>query len=595
MSLAEMISVTPLLKWLLEPTGSGSVGGRQDMSIMGMRRKFARHLKTILWIILATFVIGIPMTMYYGRFPSFGPRQTTTQQAQEDVVAAVGKDNITRSQLDAVYGLLLQQQATSGASVWGSQGVPLAAILQVRYQALGELASSAALAQEARKRGLQASDDEVRARIEQDTDAFIKQLQKSAQETKRDPREAYRDFMASKGTSRSRVSEGEFRGWLIDLINKKEKENLRRLILTDKLQAGMLASIRVSDADLMASYDEVKMTPIVISFSGLAKRTEAEAKKRTEETYSRLKKGANFAALAKSTSDLPPSTQSTAFKDWLPRPLIRAYFGEEAETALFGLKPGEFTAPVKTPMAYVIFRLEAKRRQLPADFAKKKEDQRKQLLAQRQQEAWAKAAGDIVKRLKLEPRTPEIAGLKALSEGKQAPAMKDLERACETPEGIPGEVVSAICYVLGQYHVERKEWEKAKEKFDASLSPPGDIARGVISGYPEDIYLALGKVALEEKKTAEALEYFAQADTSDNFMIHTRLLDIYEKMGRKDELKREKEWLVEYRQVLEQERQEAAKEAAQRPGPEKALPTQQPSKESPSPAPPPAVQKKAVR
>jgi len=541
------------------------------MSIMGMRRRFARHLKTILWIILAVFVIGIPFIYFGGRglYPTQIPG---APKPEEEVVATVAGEEIFRSQLDASYRSALEQQTGFSPSPWGPRGVSLAGVLGLRYQALMGLASSLAMAQEARQRGFTATKSEVRSRLEQEVEALIRDLQELARSRSRDPREFYREFMARQGNLRSRVSEGEFRGWLRDLLSRTQQEQIERLILAEKLRASIIAPIRISDADLLANYDEAKVRAILISTSGAKSRSEEEAKKQAAEVHARLKKGERFEALAKAASDEPDGKAAT---EWTPRSTFRAIYGEEAEKAAFSLAPGKFSAPVQTPSGYAIFKLEAIRRQLPADFAKKKEEEKKRLLGQRQGEAWGRFAAEVLEKLEIQPRVPEIAGLKALAEGKQAAAMAEFEKALEDPQGLGGEVFSSMCYHLGHFYFGQKEWEKAREKLEASLSPVGDFPHGAIIGYPEEIYLALGKIALEEKNPEEALDYFAQADASatGNYLLHLNLLEIYQKLGKEKKAKEQEKWLEEYRQEQARALREAAE--AQKVEKEQKKPSQQ--------------------
>ncbi|NIM07454.1 MAG: tetratricopeptide repeat protein [Armatimonadetes bacterium] len=561
------------------------------MSLMGLRRRFARHLRIGLWLILIGFVLGIFFLAFLSGGSGRRPLPGTGQPGQEDeVIAVVGEADIMRSDFERVYLPMLQQQASYGASIWGSIGVPLNAIMGIRYRVLQDLASTIAMAQEARNRGFEASPDEVDARIRQEVNVFVTQVQEQGRE--RDPRAIYRDVMASRGVKRSRVSEKEFRDWMTDTLAREEHEQLIRVILLDKLRASIIAPVQLSEADFLANYDEAQMTPIVFSFSaGEEEETKADAKKRAEETHSKLKSGADFDSLAKSVSDIPQ--QDIAAEDWVSRGNVRAFFGEEAEKALFALKPGEFSAPAETSMGYVIFRLDDIRRQLPEDFSENKEEYRRQATAQRQNEVWGEFSAEILEKLELQPRVPEVAGMKALEEGKRAEAMAAFEEAFQEPGNLPGEVFAAICYELGSYYFEQEDLDKAKEKFEASLSPRGDIPERVLARYPEDVYLALGKILLDEGNREEALSYLTQVDFSDDYIVHMMLLDMYEEMGETEKAAQQTEWLEEYRKIVQEEQERAMMEAAEQAGSEELVPSQNAPEASPSPTQPVSPQEEA--
>lgn len=561
------------------------------MSIMGIRRRFARHMKILLWIIIVAFVVGsvILFSFYSGGNPAGRGGAAPNQQADE-VIATVGGEKILRSELDATHRAYLEQQASLGSSMWGTSGVPLSAILAIRYQALQDLGNSKALADQAHKQMFEATREEVKMRVDQEVEGFVAQVKQSAEQSHRDPREMFRSVMASKGTVRSRVSEDEFRDWLAQLVESSDRAQIERSILIEKLRASVVAPIRASEADLVANYDEADVRYIAVSFPGLKGRTEEQAKQRAQEASARLKSGTGFEAVSRSVSDVP---ESPTPQKWLARPMIRARFGEEGEKAVFAMKPGATSAPVRTPSAYVIFKFNATRRQLPADFAKKRAELSKQITAQRQTEAWTKYSEDLLKKVEIKPRSPEATGLLAFAKGKRDEAMTAFDKAIQEPEGMPGEVFASICYNLGEYYVQKKQLEKAEERFDSCLSPQGDIPQGLVIGYPEDIYIALGRIALQRKDTQVALEYFEQADASavSNLITHVTLMDIYQKMGQKEKAAQERQWLAEYRQEQERAMQEATEQQRAAAGPQ----TGQPPKPAPTPAPGPSEQRIPLR
>ncbi len=551
------------------------------MSIMRMRRKFAQHLKIILWVILAVFVIGIPF-IYFGAGSLRSPGQAVQEKAPEEVVATVAGQKILRSRLDEAFHVALAQQAGSNPSFLGQRGVPLNALLGLRYNALMGLAANMLLEQEARAKGFSAGKADIDKRAEQEADNLVQQLQQQAATSRRDPRELYREFMASRGAQRSRISEGEFRDWVRDFVLQNGKEDLQRIVLLGQLRASVVAPVRVSDADLLANYDQAKAEVIFLPLSG--PQAEAAAQKQAQEIYSRLQGRANFATLAKAH----PGPSPTAATEWQSRPLLRAIYGEAGERAVFALAPGKFSAPVRTPSGYAIFLLQETRRQLSPNFAKEKEQAKTGLLAQRQSEAWDKFTQAVIEKVKITPKTPEIAALKAFAEQKPAQGIAELQKTMQDPQALLPEVYAAVSVQLASNYSEKKDWKKARESLENALSPPGDFPQGAVQGYPEEIYLALGKLSLQEKKKADALEYFQQAaGAPDNYMVHVSLLEIYQKIGDKDKAAEEQKWLAEYgqeqqRALKEMQAQQQRAQAPSQTGSKKS-PWKSPAQEAPAP------------
>jgi peptidyl-prolyl cis-trans isomerase C len=113
-----------------------------------------------------------------------------------------------------------------------------------------------------------------------------------------------------------------------------------------------------------AEYEEAMVRAIYIAFSrsggedaeGRKRLTEAEAKAKAENLVAELKKGADFAALAKQHSDDKASAEQGGDIGGIKR----ASTGVPAEvrTAVFALKPGEVSEPLPQPAGYYIFKLD---------------------------------------------------------------------------------------------------------------------------------------------------------------------------------------------------------------------------------------------
>lgn len=174
-------------------------------------------------------------------------------------------------------------------------------------------------------------------------------------------------------------------GFLMELSKEAEasglhersplKESLAYSRMTQLAQAQLneaFSHISVPEEDQKKYYEanrsrfsSAKVKVIYISFSnvklseeasgGKKSRTEAEALEKAERLHAELKAGADFVRLAKEHSEDRTSAEKDgdfgAIKktDNLPDAL---------KQAVFSLKPGEISAPIRQPNGYYIFRLE---------------------------------------------------------------------------------------------------------------------------------------------------------------------------------------------------------------------------------------------
>jgi peptidyl-prolyl cis-trans isomerase D len=122
----------------------------------------------------------------------------------------------------------------------------------------------------------------------------------------------------------------------------------------------LAAQVTVSEDDIKAAYEKNKDRynepekrhgrHILIPVG----KDEAAAKKQADDVYAQAKAGKDFAALAKQYSQDPGSANQGGDLGWADR---QQFVGPFAD-ALFGMKVGEITGPVKTQFGYHIIRLD---------------------------------------------------------------------------------------------------------------------------------------------------------------------------------------------------------------------------------------------
>ncbi len=99
-------------------------------------------------------------------------------------------------------------------------------------------------------------------------------------------------------------------------------------------------------------FSSANLKLIYLSFSN--ETEELQAKKKGEEVHAKLRAGADFVALVKEYS----KDQTSKEKDGDYTPVKRSDdIPENVKTTIFGLKPGEFSAPLRLPNGYYVFKL----------------------------------------------------------------------------------------------------------------------------------------------------------------------------------------------------------------------------------------------
>ena len=159
---------------------------------------------------------------------------------------------------------------------------------------------------------------------------------------------------------------------------KMQEDNL----LANAMFQQLLQSAKPSDAELKAAYDsqkdrfeQVKARHILVRFQGSRipvrkdqkDLTEAEALEKAKALRERIVKGEDFAAVAKAESD---DTTSGARGGDLGT-LSKGRMVPEFEQAIFGLKTGDLSEPVKTQFGYHLIQVQER---TTADFDKVKGD-----------------------------------------------------------------------------------------------------------------------------------------------------------------------------------------------------------------------------
>ncbi len=126
--------------------------------------------------------------------------------------------------------------------------------------------------------------------------------------------------------------------------------------------------------------EEVHARHILFRASPDDKDASAAAEKKAQDVEARLKKGEDFATLAKELTEDPSGKQDGGDLGFFAKEQMVPEFAEVA----FGMKPGEVSKPVKTQFGWHVIKVEEKREKPTPTFDEVK-PQIEQFLAQKAQ------------------------------------------------------------------------------------------------------------------------------------------------------------------------------------------------------------------
>jgi peptidyl-prolyl cis-trans isomerase D len=348
-------------------------------------------------ILLSAVLLVVALSMVTYLIPSYG----NTDRGQDSVVAVIGKETIT------AHDIQIRVQNAVRARL-----VPMDMVALYLPQIVDEVVTSRAMIYEARRLGLQVSDEDVSNAIrmsrpdlfpdgkfvgreayaavlaqqnvtipEFETEfadnALITRLaQIVAEGTVVTPGEIEQEYRRrndkvkiefvklepEKFKSDASVTPAEIKAYYDKnpaAYPVPERRNLAILILD---QAKIEQSIQVSDAELHRAYDADKekfrnpervLARHILIKGGATPEEDAKAKAKAEDLLKQLKGGADFAELAKKNSQDPGSAPRGGDLGWL----VRGQTVKPFEDAAFSLKSNQLSDPVKTQFGYHIIQV----------------------------------------------------------------------------------------------------------------------------------------------------------------------------------------------------------------------------------------------
>ena len=250
------------------------------------------------------------------------------QKAPGDMIAVVNGTVITKGEFDRVRDYELRRAAQSGRQI------PEAQIKKVEDSILDSLIVGELLFQETKKKGVEVKPETVNEQL-----TIIKQ---------RFPSEA--EF--NKALEKNNMTESKIRA-----------DISRDMAIQQLIDKEVDQKVKITDEESQTFYDtnpqffqqpeRVKASHILIKIDeGASEEKKAEARKKIKDIQKKVKKGEDFAALAKTYSE-GPSAPKGGDLDYFGRGQMVKPF----EEAAFSLKPNETSDIVETKFGYHLIKV----------------------------------------------------------------------------------------------------------------------------------------------------------------------------------------------------------------------------------------------
>ncbi len=281
-----------------------------------------------------------------------------------------------------------------------------------------------------------------------------------------------------------------------DTFEENIENDVKVQLFTNYLQN----SVKVTNQDVDNHYVQAKVQQILIRVAPGDKAAEETAKKRAEDLFLQLQKGADFSTLAKANSQDLQSKDNGGNLGWIE-------YGStvpEFETVMYALDTGEISHPIRTPFGFQIIKvLEKKTTSRPANI--NYESEKTKLLQLKQQNAVANYIRGTVSQSKLEIRNPYIRAYyaKVTGDDKGAIGAYQAQESINSYDPRPHYFSAKLYKTNGDSENQLIELKRAVLK--GELAPQADIPLA---------HIELGKLFGAQGKSASQNAEFDKAMTS---------------------------------------------------------------------------------
>jgi peptidyl-prolyl cis-trans isomerase C len=254
------------------------------------------------------------------------------QKASEDKVAVVNGVTISKDTYERELDFFIRRAAPGG------QQIPDVQMAQMKNEVLESLIDRELLYQESKKKGIQVNSEEVSTQLQQIQSRYPN-------------KEEFKKLLNNMGLSEADVQAQIERGMAIQQLIDKE--------VTEK--------IKISDEETKAFYDknpqlfqqpeQVKASHILIKVQADAPSDQkAAARKKIEDVQQKVKKGEDFATLAKTYSEGPSGPKGGELGYFRRGQMVKPF-----EEAAFSLQPNETSGIVETQFGYHLIKVSDKK------------------------------------------------------------------------------------------------------------------------------------------------------------------------------------------------------------------------------------------
>jgi len=283
--------------------------------------------------------------------------------------------------------------------------------------------------------------------------------------------------------------------------------DFKRLLKDDMMVQKMIQKTRegvsVSPNDLR----EIKARHILIRIKA---GKEIEAKKLAEDLLEKIKKGEDFAALAKKYSEDPGSKNSGGELGFFSTGMMVKPF----EYLAFSLKVGEFGGPVKTDFGYHIIKVEDAR----IKKIKGEADPEKAILKEKQERAFNEWFYKLKQKAKVDILEPSLRALDLRFRGRIGEAIVEYQKAiAQNPR------MGYLHLFLGLLYEDSGKLDLAIAEYkEAIMREAADPT----------LYITLGEAYKKNKQKDLAIEQFKKASliAGDDKKTHEELSKIFKEM-----------------------------------------------------------------
>ncbi|MBM3498226.1 MAG: hypothetical protein FJX74_06100 [Armatimonadetes bacterium] len=283
-----------------------------------------------------------------------------------------------------------------------------------------------------------------------------------------------------------------------------------------------------------------------------AKDWDAEARQKAESLLKEVRGGADFAKLAEANSDDPGSGSQGGDLGWFKRGRMVEEFDQKA----FALKPKEISDVVKTQFGYHVIQAMGRRKELPKDFAKNQAQHRDSYIEERKWQAWSKYQQNLKDSAQVEVHDPELAAYRLLDEqGDEDKAISLLDQAIQ---GDPNN--------MGARFELAKLW-RGKDNQEKALALLLDIEKiqgtdfsgksEVPGGGSAELMFTVGDLLRDLKRNDEAVARYKEASRladplkQQNQFVHFRLEMAFRELKETELADQEKAWLDRFQKSQE--------------------------------------------